>query len=149
MLLKSDFMLSLMLAVFIAIRLCLEPTALIKRRRPIVNGIQSMVQDDQVVTLNKRRRLPPPSTNPDECTICVERMANRQLNCGHIICCCCLLDLIQSNDNPDTGNRCPFCRQTIVDARRLIVIVDESTLVPIDQCCSVEDDKVDESCTVV
>lgn len=146
LLLKTDFIIALMLAVFIAIRLCLEPNALIKRRRQTPTA-QTTVDDRQVETtkdeIMMRHRMPTP-TNPEECQICVERMANRQLNCGHILCCCCLLDLIRSNDETENISRCPFCRQTVIDARRLLIVVDETTPVRIDECCSLPN-----NCTII
>ncbi|VDK42450.1 unnamed protein product [Anisakis simplex] len=73
---------------------------------------------------------------PEECQICWQHFANRQLNCGHLICCCCIIDMVRYSNTPDVSTlNCPFCRQRICCAYELKVIVSDET-VPLTQCCS-------------
>jgi len=143
-LLKTDFLLALMLATYVGIRLCLEPTGLIKRRRRRRQAHDDVEMADPLergaTEMEAESAQPPPlvlpnyskhPSDPEECSICVERIANRQTNCGHRMCSGCLREMTETAE-PETGVKCPFCRRLITSAKRLLVIA-ESDTVPLNQ----------------
>lgn len=139
-LLKTDFLVALMLTTYIGIRLCLEPTGLIKRRRRtrrsdddayMADPLELSAVDVETAAGASTEASPPlilpnyskhPS-DPEECPICVERVANRQTNCGHRLCAVCLRDLVD-NARKEDGVKCPFCRRPVTAAKRLLVVAE-------------------------
>uniref|UniRef100_A0A914X800 RING-type domain-containing protein n=1 Tax=Plectus sambesii TaxID=2011161 RepID=A0A914X800_9BILA len=152
-LLKVDFLFALMLTSYIGIRLYLEPTGLIKRRRRRrQNDDDGQIADPAELaetepTAESAPEPPPlvlPSyskhpSDPEECSICVERVANRQTNCGHRLCSVCLRDLAGSADRA-TGVKCPFCRRSLTSAKRLLVIA-EADNVPLNHDSDSEEEE--------
>lgn len=127
--LKVDFFLSLLLALYAGIRLSLEPTGMIKRRRSQdvfqtrENGshIDQAIPDDDLCN-DVQSFLTPPDF-AEECSICLQRIANRQTNCGHAICCCCLTEVMKVSDFPVSSVICPFCRQKVFAVREMCFVV--------------------------
>lgn len=158
-LLKADFVFSLILSIYFGVRLSLEPTALLKRRRepilrqghaPMTPGSTTTNTDGQSFAgrseedlktseIPLRRIQCAPPDFAEECQICIQRMANRQLNCGHLICCCCVMDLIKYSTVPPSALTCPFCRQPINCARELRLVISD-TPIPLTQCCTNRED---------
>lgn len=156
-LLKADFILCLMLAMYAGVRLSLEPTGLIKRRREHGSSNRRRLPsnetdevtgsggdqhsqngnstDDEKISKKETSSKVSIPEFVEECQICVQRVANRQLNCGHMICCCCVMDIIRYSDCPLTALTCPFCRQPITFARQLQLTVCEKPI-SLTKCCS-------------
>uniref|UniRef100_A0A915C9G6 RING-type domain-containing protein n=1 Tax=Parascaris univalens TaxID=6257 RepID=A0A915C9G6_PARUN len=156
-LLKTDFILCIVFSIYLGVRLCVEPSGLLKRgrganRRSAMRALSSEIEvNDENTAVNNGEHSEVDSkpnlqtarklfqfTLPDmaeECGICAQRLANRQLNCGHLICCCCIVDLIKYANEPLSSLRCPFCRQPIYCARELRLFVSQ-TIVSLTKCCS-------------
>ncbi|VDM39938.1 unnamed protein product [Toxocara canis] len=167
-LLKTDFVLCIVFSIYLGVRLCVEPTGILKRRRTTQrrtltrvspSEVGNDVNDIVVTTANSAEtvdgseangRLVETTTKPfqcgvpelvEECQICLQRLANRQLNCGHLICCCCIIDLIKHASGPPSSLTCPFCRQVIYCARELRLMLTQNT-VPLTECCSLDNEVV-------
>ncbi|PAV77848.1 hypothetical protein WR25_19978 [Diploscapter pachys] len=115
--LKVDQTLAFFLFVYVLGRLVFEPVSIRKRRTPVSgqndgeNGRRK-----EVTTRSGKFELP---DFCDECSICIERWANRQLGCGHVICCCCLGEIWRTEMGGEM--KCPFCRSPITVVRRLLI----------------------------
>lgn len=81
---KIDQTLAFFLLVYVLGRLVFEPVSIRKTRRTSPSTTEAPPADGNLI---KPIGLPEES---EECSICVERWVNRQLGCGHLICCCCL-----------------------------------------------------------
>uniref|UniRef100_A0A914X9X7 RING-type domain-containing protein n=1 Tax=Plectus sambesii TaxID=2011161 RepID=A0A914X9X7_9BILA len=135
-LLKLDFYFAIILTIYFGITLYLEPTGLTnsQRRMQQNNDDAEIASPAEVacaeteptaeVTVEPRPLLlpiyPQHPDDPEECSICLEHVANRQTNCGHRLCSDCLHDLVESTDRA-TGVKCPFCRRSLTWAKRLLV----------------------------
>lgn len=120
-LLKIDQTLAFFLLVYVLGRLVFEPVSIRKGRRPTVVSTNS-------AELGKEAELPGES---EECSICVERWANRQLGCGHLICCCCLGEIWKAEKLPTI--RCPFCRKDVSSVRKLTIV--DGGQAQVNECC--------------
>lgn len=156
-LLKTDFVLCIVFSIYLGVRLCVEPSGLLKRRRAanrrsVMRALSSEIElnSENTAVNNGEHSEADNKSNiqttcklfqcalpemAEECQICAQRLANRQLNCGHLICCCCIIDLIKYANGPPSSLTCPFCRQPIYCARELRLFVSQ-TIVPLTKCCS-------------
>jgi len=135
-LIMVDLGLCLIFCLYVAIRLNTEPSGLVKSKQ-FSNRSMGQSFNGQMGQLSNGQN---DSLEVDECAICLSRLANRQLDCNHLICCCCLRDMASQETN-GRQIRCPFCRGQITGVRRLI-LVNTGQLVSIDQCCSVQTEEV-------
>jgi len=148
-LIMVDLSLCLIFCLYVAIRLNTEPSGLVKSKgqwrlqsssNDPSNGQMGQSFNGQMAQSSNGQNDSFIHLEVDECSICLSRLANRQLDCNHLICCCCLRDMASQETN-GIPTRCPFCRGQITGVRRLI-LVNTGQLVSIDQCCSVQTEEV-------
>lgn len=138
--LKIDFVLSLLFTIYIGVRLSVEPIGLLKRSANLhaaglgLTRTPSIRNTDAEAELNSSVKSFAKSDphllqfckEPEcveECSICLQRVADRQANCGHLLCSCCLLELLKHSDQRQFS--CPYCRKQVCSVREICLTVSD------------------------
>ncbi|GMT32541.1 hypothetical protein PFISCL1PPCAC_23838 [Pristionchus fissidentatus] len=134
--LKVHAVFCILMTSYSIFRIIYDPKILNERKNYLKNRSEEKKRD--VVISVSAEGWPTVSDGPQECAICTVKAANRQLRCGHTICCCCISQISRSK----SCVTCPFCRMEVFNARRLI-IEPEKTTVPLIHCgdCGCKDEE--------
>ncbi|GMT04869.1 hypothetical protein PENTCL1PPCAC_27043, partial [Pristionchus entomophagus] len=136
-LLKAHAVFCLLVASYSIFRIIYDPKIMGARKRFLQQREMEQRQQQPPLSVSAEG-WPIVSTEPQECSICTQRAANRQLRCGHVICCCCIARIASTK----TCVTCPFCRVEVFNTRKLLV-EPEKTTVPMIHCdgCGCKDDE--------
>ncbi|GMR31916.1 hypothetical protein PMAYCL1PPCAC_02111, partial [Pristionchus mayeri] len=137
-LLKAHAVFCLLMASYCIFRVIYDPKIMSARKRFLRERCDQQRRQQPPMPSVSAEGWPAAPSGPQECSICTQRAANRQLKCGHIICCCCIAQLA----NTKACVTCPFCRMEVFNTRKLLVEA-EKTTVPLMHCdgCGCKEDQ--------